>query len=456
MRELFRLLTIPLLLLLAPPAIAAPAPAAAVDAAIVGTWKMIVQGPAGPSNWFWEIRDNGTYTFHSEGGAPAPSHSGIVTFNAGAWSIVATQGLQWRDGGTYRLGNPNLLIANGVLGAGVWDRQTELQPEPQQQAIPAPPRQSAPPQPPAQRQAIPAPPRQNVPRQQQASPAPPRQSAPPQPAPPQQQANPAPERPSVPPNTLDVAMVPFEGYVRNDRDLIKTAIQMSARWRKDAVLSEVRIVPRFRVHVVYFGFYSPSDGSGIEIASNTSGWTSNNYNSGPSARVTEDAVELSTAMYAVRNQGSNGDLVGQVMRGADLQRQAFTGELGIQLLRGIYLSRGLRVLAWQIQEESRDLKKDTRTHFVDALSGKLLPGDIESNRANISPAWQEAANNYRAFAEKQLGRPSTAPAGFVPPPSGLTCVIGAACRALVAKDNAAADRIDSGYPTADDIAKYAK
>ena len=45
---------------------------AATDAALVGTWEMMVPNQQGVAHWVWEIRANGTYVFHAEGpGAPA-------------------------------------------------------------------------------------------------------------------------------------------------------------------------------------------------------------------------------------------------------------------------------------------------------------------------------------------------------------------------------------------------
>lgn len=94
-----------------------------VDPALVGTWEMPVPNAQGVARWVWEIRADGTYSFYSEGPGAVPPHTGSVTLLHGQWHLQATTGLlQWSDGGTYQLGDPNTLVATGKLGTGRWQR----------------------------------------------------------------------------------------------------------------------------------------------------------------------------------------------------------------------------------------------------------------------------------------------------------------------------------------------
>jgi hypothetical protein len=111
-----------LLAAMAVPAIAS-AETPAVDPAIAGVWTMPIPAVLGGATLLWEIRPNGTYDFHSQGGLPAQAHSGIVTFNGGYWSMTATAGfMPWVDGGSYQLDGQNVLVTTGMLGTGVWQR----------------------------------------------------------------------------------------------------------------------------------------------------------------------------------------------------------------------------------------------------------------------------------------------------------------------------------------------
>jgi hypothetical protein len=87
-----------------------------VDPNTVGTWELAMQG--GP--WVWQIRRNGTYSFHSEAGDGAPPHAGAFSASNGQWSLQATNG--YADSGTYLFQRPDTLIATGKLGTAAWRR----------------------------------------------------------------------------------------------------------------------------------------------------------------------------------------------------------------------------------------------------------------------------------------------------------------------------------------------
>jgi hypothetical protein len=87
-----------------------------VDPDTVGTWQLPLKG--GP--WVWQIRRDGTYTFHSEAGDGAPPHAGAFSASNGRWSLKATNG--YADGGTYLFQRPDTLIAVGKLGTAAWRR----------------------------------------------------------------------------------------------------------------------------------------------------------------------------------------------------------------------------------------------------------------------------------------------------------------------------------------------
>jgi hypothetical protein len=91
-----------------------PSKPAGVDPDTVGTWKLALQG--GP--WVWQIRRDGTYSFHSEAGDGAPQHAGAFSASNGHWSLKATNG--YTDGGTYLFQRPDTLIAAGKLGTAAW------------------------------------------------------------------------------------------------------------------------------------------------------------------------------------------------------------------------------------------------------------------------------------------------------------------------------------------------
>ncbi len=85
-----------------------------VDPNTVGTWELTFMG--GP--WVWQIRRDGTYSFHSEAGDGALPHAGTFSSSNGRWSLKATNG--YADSGTYLFQGPNTLIATGKLGTAAW------------------------------------------------------------------------------------------------------------------------------------------------------------------------------------------------------------------------------------------------------------------------------------------------------------------------------------------------
>jgi hypothetical protein len=86
---------------------------AAVDTALVGTWKL--DWPGG--DMFWVVRPDGFYRLHGSG-VPSRQFGKIEAAN-GRWSI---QTVGWTDEGTYRLGDPATWIATGKIGTGTWKR----------------------------------------------------------------------------------------------------------------------------------------------------------------------------------------------------------------------------------------------------------------------------------------------------------------------------------------------
>ena len=61
------------------------------------------------------------YTFHSEAGDGAPSHTGNFAARDGQWSLNATTGIVgYTDSGLYLFQAPNVLMATGKLGGAAW------------------------------------------------------------------------------------------------------------------------------------------------------------------------------------------------------------------------------------------------------------------------------------------------------------------------------------------------
>jgi hypothetical protein len=452
-----------LFLAAATPAVAASA--AAVDPQIVGTWQMSVPGPAGIAVWVWDIRADGTYTFHTEGGIPAPGHSGIVTFNAGRWSLTATRGMQWRDGGTYQLGNPDLLIEMGVLGTAAWNRvgaSPQVAPS-QQQASATPPRapQTNVPSPradtpPSRANAKPPSSPQNFvpqpggasaksnvtpPAQQQASTAapndPPQTNSTPQPNA-QPQAPASPEAPRYLPNPLRLEAKAF-GIQRMPVNVVEMG-KVAAGMHKGEFLVGIGIgaTPRSNAFHADFDLWSPRMNE-IATATTSTGIAEMQVttpSSSPPGRIPLEFTEFTAALEVAKTAGmAEGALLGAG-------------------LRVVYIGLPKRVLYWTITEKPKTKDGNNVVYYIDALSGKLLPGTPDANRQAITPEWEEAARLYSAYAAKQLPQPSTMPETNTRRPN--SCIVPAACRAMETNDPRAADRIDGGMPAEQDIQKYDK
>jgi len=100
-----------------------PAPPAGtlVDPVLVGAWSLDFPGTQGIQHWVMEIRADGSYAFTSEGGGPTIRHVGSFRALHGAWSLKSTT-INWEDGGTYQLPDPNTFHLLGKLGLGIWRR----------------------------------------------------------------------------------------------------------------------------------------------------------------------------------------------------------------------------------------------------------------------------------------------------------------------------------------------
>jgi hypothetical protein len=93
-------------------------PDVTTDPGVVGSWEI----DRNPGRWVWEIGPHGSYQFHSEAPDLAPTHAGVITAADGKWTLNATAGIAESDGGTYQLQGPDVLVATGKLGTGVWHR----------------------------------------------------------------------------------------------------------------------------------------------------------------------------------------------------------------------------------------------------------------------------------------------------------------------------------------------
>lgn len=105
---------------------------ASLDAAMVGTWEMVLPNTQGMLIWVLHIAENGTYTFRIEGPGNMPGHSGIFHAVDGSWSLQSQQGVPWADGGTYAFpqdSQGNTLALRGKLGEGFWKRRGEDAPQ---------------------------------------------------------------------------------------------------------------------------------------------------------------------------------------------------------------------------------------------------------------------------------------------------------------------------------------
>lgn len=85
----------------------------AIDAALVGTWKLEWPRP----DLFWTVRPDGVYRMHGPGANPR--QLGRLDAKQGRFSMKS---LTWMDSGTYRLSGPDALVITGQLGPGTWKR----------------------------------------------------------------------------------------------------------------------------------------------------------------------------------------------------------------------------------------------------------------------------------------------------------------------------------------------
>lgn len=102
------------------------APAQSVDPALVGTWEMVVPNSAGAALWVWEVRADGTYSFHAEGPGNVPSHHGTFRAATGKYVLKAVN-LDWQDSGTYDPPASGIVrMTSSRLGTGYWTRQVTV------------------------------------------------------------------------------------------------------------------------------------------------------------------------------------------------------------------------------------------------------------------------------------------------------------------------------------------
>ena len=99
-----------LVVLMAWPALPADA---ALDPALVGTWKLDWPGAA----MYWVVRPDGVYRLHGPGAASR--QLGHMEAAEGRWSI---QSPLWKDQGTYKLSDRMTWVVTGQVGTGTWKR----------------------------------------------------------------------------------------------------------------------------------------------------------------------------------------------------------------------------------------------------------------------------------------------------------------------------------------------
>jgi len=104
----------------------------AVDAALVGTWQLVVPNENGP-RWLWDIHADGAYLLHAEASTSIPLHSGTMKAKKGKYSLNSTS-IDFADIGTYDVSAPNVLKSSGKLGVAWWKR-----PQPDAASAPAGP-----------------------------------------------------------------------------------------------------------------------------------------------------------------------------------------------------------------------------------------------------------------------------------------------------------------------------
>lgn len=92
-------------------------PAVALDSNFVGHWRSAAEKPDGYWQVDWTVSENGNYHSEISGPQPIKPEEGVLTAEAGKWSIKATSGRT--DGGTYQL-NGNTLVLRGRKDATSW------------------------------------------------------------------------------------------------------------------------------------------------------------------------------------------------------------------------------------------------------------------------------------------------------------------------------------------------
>jgi hypothetical protein len=104
-----RLVTLVLLGLIGVPCVAG----AAVDSALIGTWRLEWQG----APIYWALREDGVYRLYGLGANPG--QLGQLEASGGKFSM---QAFGFADAGPYQLNGRNVWIVTGRLGPGTWKR----------------------------------------------------------------------------------------------------------------------------------------------------------------------------------------------------------------------------------------------------------------------------------------------------------------------------------------------
>ena len=81
---------------------------------------MKVPTPQGSNTCYWNIHTDRTYAAWCVGPVPL-AHSGTVLVTSGKWAVHATT-VNFNDGGTDQMPNPDTLLMTGKLGKGAWLR----------------------------------------------------------------------------------------------------------------------------------------------------------------------------------------------------------------------------------------------------------------------------------------------------------------------------------------------
>ena len=119
-------------------------------------------------------------------------------------------------------------------------------------------------------------------------------------------------------------------------------------------------------------------------------------------------------------------------------------------LRAEGLDGGERAVVWVLRDNSSG--KDA-VFYVDGFTGAFMRGLPSDSLKERDMGWSVNASTFEGLARARQRRPGPPPAGWIPP-FGAYCRTGASCRALQARDNDAAIRLDGGMPSAADLEKY--